>query len=80
MTPAITKVILNNPHIFCMNFVDIVYYTLPMYDFSIGIPFKSSQSTLNFEAPWSSVSILVSGVIDTTHHWSAVSLTPPTTG
>jgi hypothetical protein len=35
-----------------------------MYDFSIWIPFKSSQSTLNFEVPWSAVSILVSGVND----------------
>jgi hypothetical protein len=39
-----------------------------MYDFLIGIPFKSSQSTLNFEVPWSAVSILVSGVIDTADH------------
>jgi hypothetical protein len=51
-----------------------------MYGFSIGIPFKSSQSTLNFEIPWSVVSIFVSGVIDTDHHWSEVSLTPTTTG
>jgi hypothetical protein len=36
-----------------------------MYDFLIGIPLKSSQSTLNFEVPWSAVSILVSGVNDT---------------
>jgi hypothetical protein len=62
-----------------MNVVDTVYNILLMYDFSIGIPFKSSQNTLNFEVPWSAVSILVSGVIDTTttaHHWSAVSLIP----
>jgi hypothetical protein len=46
--------------------------------------FKSSQSTLIFEVPWSAVSILVSGVIDTTEFLykfciveSAVSLTPP---
>jgi hypothetical protein len=39
-----------------------------MYNFSIGIPFKSSQSTLNFEVPWSAVSILVSGVIDTVEY------------
>jgi hypothetical protein len=48
--------------------------------FFIGIPFKSSQSTLNFEVPWSAVSILVSCVIDTAHFRSAVSLTLPTTG
>jgi hypothetical protein len=48
--------------------------------FFIGIPFESSQSILNFEVTWSAVSILVSGVIDTTkvidtaHHWSAVPL------
>jgi hypothetical protein len=58
------------PYIFCMNVVDIVYYNVPMYEFSIGIPFKSSQSMLNFEVPWSALSILVSGVIDTTHHRS----------
>jgi hypothetical protein len=51
------------PIFFCMNIVDIVKYNLLMYDFSIGIPFKSSQSMLNFEVLW-----------------SAVSLTPPTSG
>jgi hypothetical protein len=34
-----------------------------MYDFSIGFPFKSSQSMINFEVP-----CLVSGVIDTADH------------
>jgi hypothetical protein len=53
---------------------------MPMYDFSIGIPFKGSQSTVNFEVPWSAVSILDSGVIDTAHHWPAMLLKPPTTG
>jgi hypothetical protein len=61
-----------------MNVADI------LYDFSKGIPFKSGQSTLNFEVLWSAVSILVSGVIDTAEFLykvciveSAVSLAPP---
>jgi hypothetical protein len=51
-----------------------------MYDFLLVIPFKTSQRMLKFEVPRSAVSILVSGVIDTAHLWSAVSLTPPTIG
>jgi hypothetical protein len=58
----------------------VVLHNLPMYDFSIVIPFKSSQSTLNFEASWSAVSYLVRGIIDIAHHQSAVSLTGPTIG
>jgi hypothetical protein len=48
-------------------------------------PFKSSQSMLNFEVPYFGQQChwhcppVVSGVIDTAHHWSAVSLTLPTT-
>jgi hypothetical protein len=42
-----------------------------MYDFFIGIPFKSSRSMLEFEIPWSVVSILVSGVIDRDISWDA---------
>jgi hypothetical protein len=48
-----------------------------MYDSSIGIPFKAARACKNFEVPWSAVSILVRGVIDTAHHrfpWSAVSI------
>jgi hypothetical protein len=55
-----------------MNVVDIVQYNFPMNDFLTGILFKNSQTTPNFEFPWSAVSILVSGVIDTAHHVSAV--------
>jgi hypothetical protein len=48
--------------------------------FFIDIPFKNNQRTSNFESYWSAVSYLVSGVIDTAHRRTAVSLTLHTTG
>jgi hypothetical protein len=55
-----------------MKVVDIVWYNLPVYDFFIYISSKAARKhqTLSF---------FVSGVIDTAHHLSVVSLTPPIT-
>jgi hypothetical protein len=53
-----------------------------MYDFLIEIPFNENSNLEHVGSMWSAVAILmhgVSGVIDTAHQWSAVSLTPPTT-
>jgi hypothetical protein len=52
--------------------------------FSIDIPFKGSRSlsyaeSLSVQCHWHSPP-LISGVTGSAHHWSAVSLRPPTTG
>jgi hypothetical protein len=51
-----------------------------MDDFLIDIPFKANISLKHVGPMLSAVSILMRSVIDTAHHWSSVSLTPPTTG
>jgi hypothetical protein len=56
-----------NPHIFCMNVVQFAYVWF--FDRNSLVPL----------VPWSAVSILVRGVINTAHQWSAVPVTPLTT-
>jgi hypothetical protein len=62
-----------------------------MYDFFIDIPFNENSSLEDADSMWSTVLILMRGVIDIAHHWlavslttahqgSEVSLTPPTSG
>jgi hypothetical protein len=51
-----------------------------MYDSWIDIPFKENSSLEHVVSMWSAVLIWMRRVIDTSHHWSAVSLTLPTSG
>jgi hypothetical protein len=57
-----------NPHIFCVKVIDIVQDNLPMYVFSMNIPFKDSRSRSNIRSPGKAVSYLHRGVIGTAVH------------
>jgi hypothetical protein len=68
------KLALVNPHFLCVKVIGIVD-NLPMYVFSIDIPFKGSQSLAKMMSKVTAVSYLHSGVTDSAVHVTVVSMT-----